>query len=418
MDNITTLAYSNALLVTDLKHFPILEELKQTSQSMSVTNDTVSITLDSVTDYAQAFTTWEVIMLAVVNFILVIVAVVGNLIVCVLLRFRYMRIFRCIKHWCSHRQSHPRFHMYRESSPHELWAEEYPSSQHECSCGKTYSPARPTLLGNRYVVFTTARKLPVTIAGNVDDDNGLNVAVTNRHLVHTHQTRIRAFRRYPRIAQHNSSITSLFLFNLSLADFLMALLIIPIHVIVEVIYLSWPLGYTMCKLTSYLQGISVFVSALTHVVISWDRVVLIYFPLRPRITQRNAIALIGTVWILACIIPFPMLVVNQLQEENHSTQCVEDWTVLFPSLIVNRTTTPPQFLFHLVFWEGTSVVVDVSSAYTVLLMILQYFLPLGVICGTYAAIAVRIKRLQTPGERDQMRDLNLSRARHKVSQTI
>ncbi|VDP90249.1 unnamed protein product [Echinostoma caproni] len=230
----------------------------------------------------------------------------------------------------------------------------------------------------------------------------------------THPGRSRLVKRHIRVGQQ-SSITSLFLFNLSLADFLMALLIIPIHVIVEIIYLSWPLGYTMCKLFSYLQGISVFVSALTHVVISWDRVVLVYFPLRPRISHRSAVGLIVGVWILACIIPFPMLVVNQLHEENFSAQCVEDWTVLFPNLIVNRTSNPPQFLFEMDLWIGAHLVVDISSAYTVLLMILQYFLPLGVICGTYAAIVFRVRRLQTPGERDQMRDQKLNRARQKVS---
>ncbi|THD28958.1 Neuropeptide Y receptor [Fasciola hepatica] len=377
-------------------------------------NENVSGTLECATEYAQAFTTWEVALLTTLNLTLVVTAVVGNFIVCVLLRFRYMRVFRYIKHWCSNRDGQQAIQVYRESSPHELWADEYPSSQHECSCGKPYSPAQPAVMGNRYVVFKAGRKLPIAYTGRKDEANVLNPTVTHRHSSQKHHTRIRLFRRHPRMGPKSSSITSMFLFNLSVADFLMALLIIPIHVTVEIIYLSWPLGYTMCKLSSYLQGISVFVSALTHVVISWDRVVLIYFPLRPRMTQRNAVTLIIAVWILACIIPFPMLVVNQLQEENYSTQCMEDWTVLFPNLVVNRTTIPPQFLFELEFWEGANIIVDISFAYTVLLMILQYFLPLGVICGTYAAIAIRIKSLQTPGERDQVRDLKLSRARHKM----
>ncbi|TGZ60854.1 hypothetical protein CRM22_008299 [Opisthorchis felineus] len=362
------------------------------------------------------FELWEIVLFTVLFSLLVIVAVIGNAIVCILLRFRYMRCARYLKSLCN-REARKLIGtgIYREYVTDNLWADECASSQHECSCGKIGIASTP----GRVVIFKNTESRPGSLEGSTGALTG-NITIVQPSLNSNAQDKSK--NRYNELVRALStkhrnrsgrgvSITSLFLFNLSLADFLMAILCIPPYIVTEIAAFYWPFGEPLCKIINYSQGVSIFVSSLTHVVISLDRFVLVYFPLRPRIRYRTAVGLLVGVWLLASLIPLPIMIVNRVRLSKTGSRCVEDWSLLFSNLTTKGKV--PNMEYFLSIFDG-QLTIELRSTYTVILMILQYFVPLGVICGTYAAIAVRVSGMQTPGERDLNRDQNLIRARKKM----
>uniref|UniRef100_A0A095ASJ0 Neuropeptide Y receptor n=1 Tax=Schistosoma haematobium TaxID=6185 RepID=A0A095ASJ0_SCHHA len=369
------------------------------------------------------FTKSEVTFLVILFAAVIILAVVGNTIVCILLRFRYCNLLKCFTNTlgCKKKstlsKSIHHHHHHNHNNNIDPWVDECPSSQHECSCGKTCIVQNT----HRYVIFKSMHKQhePGTSGGNyagsITVANNISVLPNEKRTNFTTKHKWKAD-NYLR-GMRTSSITSLFLFNLSLADILMAVLCIPMNVITEIVYLWWPLGEPLCKIVPYAQGVSVFVSALTHVLISWDRFVLVFFPLQPRMTQRKAIYLLLSVWILALIIPLPVPIVNRTIKRDNETFCIEDWSLLLSSIKtinMDNFTNLEQIKNEITIQiNDKSMILQIDVIYTILLMILQYFLPLGMICGTYIAIGIKVIRLQTPGERDSARDQKLTRAKRK-----
>ncbi|XP_065574140.1 RYamide receptor-like isoform X3 [Artemia franciscana] len=84
------------------------------------------------------------------------------------------------------------------------------------------------------------------------------------------------------------TVTNYFIINLAISDILMAVACIPFSFVSTLILHYWPFGGFMCRTVQYSQVVSVVVSAYTMVVISGDRYFAIVYPLRPRMTRRQA----------------------------------------------------------------------------------------------------------------------------------
>ncbi|KAF6773059.1 hypothetical protein AHF37_08236 [Paragonimus kellicotti] len=194
----------------------------------------------------------EVIFGAFVFSLLVVTAVLGNAVVCIILRFRYMRFTRCtslICGYCCHKSTKPGSVGFMEPTRNEdLWADDLPSSQHECSCGKACPPPQ---IGQKatgsYLIFTANPvRNQFTAKKNQSSEVRLNRLGSSRLRDEMQPERRPASEQYwvgkvhvravPRTdfqrgtSGRNGSITSLFLFNLSLADFLMAVFCIPTYI--------------------------------------------------------------------------------------------------------------------------------------------------------------------------------------------
>ena len=84
------------------------------------------------------------------------------------------------------------------------------------------------------------------------------------------------------------TVTNFFIVNMAAGDILMAFFCIPFTFVPTFVLLYWPFGATMCRIVSFSQAVSVFVSAYTMVAISSDRYLAIVYPLRPRMTRKQA----------------------------------------------------------------------------------------------------------------------------------
>ena len=84
------------------------------------------------------------------------------------------------------------------------------------------------------------------------------------------------------------TVTNFFIVNMAAGDILMAFFCIPFTFVPTFVLLYWPFGTIMCRIVSFSQAVSVFVSAYTMVAISSDRYLAIVYPLRPRMTRNQA----------------------------------------------------------------------------------------------------------------------------------
>ena len=193
--------------------------------------------------------------------------------------------------------------------------------------------------------------------------------------------------------QRMRSVTNYFIVNLACGDIMMAVLCIPFNFMANVLMHYWPFGTMMCPVVSYAQGVSVFVSAFTLVAISVDRYIAVIKPLRPRMTTKQGLMIIATIWLLALSVVLPTAIKSHLtpSDDNITELCQEYW--------------PPEHLLY-------------RDIYTVTIMILQYFLPLFVLTFTYTRIAIVIWIQKPPGEAENNRDQRIAASKRKVNYTL
>ncbi|XP_052778040.1 orexin/Hypocretin receptor type 1-like [Mya arenaria] len=98
------------------------------------------------------------------------------------------------------------------------------------------------------------------------------------------------------------TVTNTFLVNLAVADFLVISICLPVTVVSDVIQ-SWFLGIIMCKLSVYLQRVSVFVSVLTLTFISVERYMAICHPLRHHGSYFKTKPILAAIWIVSLATP-------------------------------------------------------------------------------------------------------------------
>ncbi|XP_074647594.1 RYamide receptor-like [Tubulanus polymorphus] len=190
------------------------------------------------------------------------------------------------------------------------------------------------------------------------------------------------------------TVTNYFIVNLALSDILMAVICIPFTIIANMLVNYWPFGAIMCPIVTFAQVVAVFLSSFTLVAISLDRYIAIMIPLRPKMTTRQAIIVIVTIWILSSAVSSPVAILSTLDERKVNIgggqvvmrkYCIEDWS--------NSKD---------------------SFDYSIVIMCLQYFLPLLVLIFTYTRIGFVIWVKKIPGEAVNQRDQRMAASKRKM----
>ncbi|XP_053981949.1 RYamide receptor-like [Hylaeus volcanicus] len=187
------------------------------------------------------------------------------------------------------------------------------------------------------------------------------------------------------------TVTNFFIVNLALGDMLMALFCVPPSFISTLILQYWPFGQKLCPTVNYLQAVSVLVSAYTLVAISIDRYIAIMWPLKPKLSKRQAQFLILAVWMLAMTISIPIAVVSQLSQPSLKHKVCKQYVCeeMWPSM-------------------------KNKYYYSIALLVLQYVIPIMVLMFTYTSIAVMVWGKRPPGEAENVRDQRMARSKRKM----
>ena len=145
---------------------------------------------------------------------------------------------------------------------------------------------------------------------------------------------------------------------------------------VEILYgnLRWlvdgALGEALCKLTAFFQDISTAVSVQTLVAIAFDRFYAVWFPLKAARIKPNVKYIILLIWLISTIIHAPYLYGFQIGTFSGKTYCYVGWS---------RSVTKIVFL---------------------LLIIIIYVIPLGLITTLYSLIVKKLRKQTLYGVRN------------------
>ncbi|XP_035482710.1 neuropeptide Y receptor type 1-like [Scophthalmus maximus] len=183
--------------------------------------------------------------------------------------------------------------------------------------------------------------------------------------------------------QELRNVTNILIANLSCSDILMCVVCLPVTIIYTLMD-RWVLGEALCKVTPFVQCMSVTVSIFSLVLIALERHQLILHPTGWTPATSHSYLAVGLTWLVACLISLPFLFFNNLTND--------------PFQNISLPANP--FRDHLIcmeLWPSDAH----RLAYTTSLLLFQYCLPLLLVLLCYLRIFLRLKRRRDMLERSR-----------------
>ncbi|XP_041855665.1 neuropeptide FF receptor 1 like 2 [Melanotaenia boesemani] len=170
------------------------------------------------------------------------------------------------------------------------------------------------------------------------------------------------------------TVTNLFILNLAISDLLVGIFCIP-TTLVDNLITGWPFSNTVCKMSGFIQGVSVSASVFTLVAIAVERFRCIVYPLQPKLTIFVAKVAIVTIWVLALVIMCPAAVALTVEQVPfHYMVYNDDFNNTLPLYTCYENFAKPQM----------------RKVYTAVLFAHIYLAPLTVITLMYVSIGVKL----------------------------
>ncbi|XP_027729558.1 G-protein coupled receptor 1 [Vombatus ursinus] len=169
------------------------------------------------------------------------------------------------------------------------------------------------------------------------------------------------------------TVATLWFLNLAIADFIFVLFL-PLYISYVAMNFHWPFGTWLCKANSFIALLNMFASVFFLTVISLDRYIHLICPVfsqRYR-TLKNALFVIGMVWLVAVIIGSPTLYFRETLDLNNHTICYNNFHPNDTGIILMR--------HHVLTWTK---------------FVLGYLLPLLTMIICYSLLALQVKKRVT-----------------------
>ncbi|XP_033474607.2 neuropeptide FF receptor 1 like 2 [Epinephelus lanceolatus] len=174
--------------------------------------------------------------------------------------------------------------------------------------------------------------------------------------------------------RHMRTVTNLFILNLAISDLLVGIFCIP-TTLVDNLITGWPFSNTVCKMSGFVQGMSVSASVFTLVAIAVERFRCIVYPLQPKTTILVANAAIVLIWVLAVVMMCPAAVALTVEEvPYHYILYNDDFNHTLPLYTCYENFANPQM----------------RKVYTTVLFAHIYVVPLVVITLMYGSIGGKL----------------------------
>ncbi|XP_028324209.1 cholecystokinin receptor-like [Gouania willdenowi] len=165
------------------------------------------------------------------------------------------------------------------------------------------------------------------------------------------------------------TVTNCFLLSLAISDLMLAIFCMPFTLVPNIME-DFIFGAAMCKIVTYLMGVSVSISTFSLVAIATERYSAICNPLKSRAwqTRSHAYRVIAATWVLGLLImvPYPVFSVIKTFPKNNDT--------------VGR-------MCRLVFPSS-----QVEQAWYVILLFILFFIPGAVMLVAYGMISRELYR--------------------------
>ncbi|XP_023220987.1 QRFP-like peptide receptor [Centruroides sculpturatus] len=200
---------------------------------------------------------------------------------------------------------------------------------------------------------------------------------------------------------------NVYLVNLAVADLLICLTCMWVHLCNDLTEPIYVLGPFMCSFNPFAQMACLTASVLTLSAISCDRFIAIMFPLHVRITKQRTGAVIAVIWIVSMIaaIPFPIYRthVERQWSDFLEIQCSDFW--------------PHEVVYSEELGRCVKIVRGKKIYYTFVTVAL-FFLPIIIMSTSYSLIIWRLWINKVPGEKN-LANMNVQhKAKKKVIKMV
>ncbi|XP_058497510.1 neuropeptide Y receptor type 2 [Solea solea] len=178
------------------------------------------------------------------------------------------------------------------------------------------------------------------------------------------------------------TVTNFFIVNLAVADLLVNMLCLP-FTLVYTLYGEWKFGQVLCFMLPCAQGMAVHVSTITLNIIALDRHRSIVYHMETKMSKDMCAVVIIVTWTVSALLASPLAIFREygtfdLPPDISIQVCTEKW----PENSMN------------------------GSVYSILMLLVQYGLPLAINSFAYISIWNKLRSHRTYGgqnERHQQR---------------
>lgn len=154
-----------------------------------------------------------------------------------------------------------------------------------------------------------------------------------------------------------------FILNLSVSDFFIGLMVIPVNSL-WVVNGSWPLGEYFCKVWIVIDYTASYMSVLTMVMISLDRYWLVTKKLAYRdfVTRTKVLLMVGTAWLLCVVfyvvVTFAWTLLTGEQNIDYSDDCEMEsvYNLPFNIALILLEFVIPLFVIICLNWRIYSII--------------------------------------------------------------
>ncbi|XP_057305769.1 neuropeptide Y receptor type 4-like [Hydractinia symbiolongicarpus] len=148
-----------------------------------------------------------------------------------------------------------------------------------------------------------------------------------------------------------NTMSDVLIASLAFADFL-ASLNVPLVMIYDLLCPAWHLGYALCKILPSMNGFTICASAWSLVLVSVDRLRIILYPFKAKLSRSNKISSVCFVWFLSLLVTYPYCHFQELRDDI----CASMWS-----------SQKQQFIYFTIF-------IIVVSFIPVIVMVIAYTL--------------------------------------------
>ena len=181
------------------------------------------------------------------------------------------------------------------------------------------------------------------------------------------------------LKNHNQRMrtpSNYFIFSMACGDIILTLYSMPQFAITTAYHYRWLVsgvdGQALCRLSIFLTQLSVLVSTASLFAIALDRLFLVFYPLKRKITLIKAKYAIVAIWLLSILFSLPPLTVAKVFE------------------------IKPGYLVCTLDFELQSFIV-IYLIYSLFCFFIVIALPLMATIAMYIAIAIKLNRTKRPG---------------------
>ena len=218
------------------------------------------------------------------------------------------------------------------------------------------------------------------------------------------------------------TVTNFFIINLAISDLVFVLLCIPSTYITAYLLQYWPFSNVLCIFFNYMQTVSVTLTVYTLIWITLDKFWALVRPFKLRMTIKECKYLILLSWIFSLFISLPIALFTRLNTisneitieismSNSSLSARNNSSTEMTSLFIDATESRPQCAEN---WPASLQIYHIAQLYNLLLLLIQYFIPLIILAFCYARIGFVLKKQKTPGESIKRRDDKMVESKKKV----